>query len=35
LAVKLGESDFDTDNIIDIEKLLSASAGLVTVDEQT
>lgn len=33
LAVEVGKSDFDEDNITDVEDMLSVCAGLVTVDE--
>jgi ankyrin repeat protein len=35
LAVKIGDEDFDSDNIPDIEDILSVCAGLVTVDEES
>jgi hypothetical protein len=35
LAVESGDPDFDTDNIVDTDELLSVSAGLITIDEKT
>jgi ankyrin repeat protein len=35
LAIEIGESQFDEDNVPDIEDMLSVCAGLVTLDEQT
>jgi hypothetical protein len=35
LAVEIGDEDFDSENIPDIEDILSVCAGLVTVDEES
>ena len=35
LAVEVSESEFDTENLSDVEDIISVCAGLVTVDEQS
>ncbi|KAF7171886.1 hypothetical protein CNMCM6106_006240 [Aspergillus hiratsukae] len=35
LAIEIGESGFDEDNVPDVEDMLSVCVGLVTLDEQT
>lgn len=35
LAVKMGDTDIDLENILEVEDILSVCAGLVTVDEES
>jgi ankyrin repeat protein len=35
LAVEIGDEDFDSENVTDVEDILSVCAGLVTVDEES